>query len=72
MNSSNIPRVEWYAHTYTHMYIHGKVSSKLEGWDSQLLTTAGRAKLIHSTITSTFMYWLLIYHLPLSVPKKID
>lgn len=48
------------------------MSSKLEGRDSNLLTTAGRAELIHSTIIPIVMYWILISHLPTLILKKID
>lgn len=63
--------------TYDYIYIAhctpllSKISCKLQGWESQLLTIAGQAKLIHSTITPILMYWLLIYHLSLSVLKRV-
>lgn len=49
-----------------------RISANLEGWDCNLLTTAGRAELIHSTITPIVMYWVLIYNLPQSMLNKVD
>lgn len=38
-------------------------------WDSALLSTAGRAELIQSTISPNVLYWLLMYHVPTSINK---
>lgn len=67
-----VPLTFDYIHAAHCLPLISKITCKLKGWDNQLLTTAERAKLIHSTITLIVMYWLLIYHLPLSVLKKVD
>lgn len=67
-----VPLLSDYIHAAHYLPPLKKISSKLEGWDSNLLSIAGRAELIHSTIIPTVMYWILTYHLPVSILHKID
>lgn len=49
-----------------------KALNRLQGWDSELLSTTSRAELIQTTITPTVLYWLLNYHLPGSILTELE
>lgn len=46
------------------------LTTGLESWDSDLLSTAERAQSIQSVVFPIVLYWLLIYHLPASILRK--
>lgn len=65
-----VPLSTDYVHANDCASLLNKVCKQIERWDSGLLSTAGRAELIQSTIVPTVLYWLLIFQILNSVLQK--
>ena len=49
-----------------------KNEKKLASWKGRCLSIAGRTTLINSSLTSTFIYHMSMYLLPITVTKNLD
>ena len=45
--------------------------SRVDSWDNNLLSIAGRAEFVHTVITPIVLYWLLVHDMPTATLIKI-
>lgn len=66
------PLTSYYLHVSYCTLMLNEISSRLEGWDSSLLSSMGKVEFIQRTITLIIMYRILIYHIPTIVLNTVD
>jgi len=54
------------------MWLVGHFYKKICRWEFKFLSMGGRITLTHTVITQLGVYWAHLYHLPLTIIKRLN